>query len=99
MQDKGIAEKKQFLIEALREFIKQYPSEMALLILVEQASSGFSPQDLVSFYENLDPDLRRGYYGKSLQSAIDKNSKAVVLMPIKDFAQADLNGKSIGVFS
>lgn len=99
MQNKGVAEKKQFHIQALREFLKQYPTEMASLILVEEASPGFSQQELISFYSNLDINLKRGYYGASLKSEIDKNSKAVVLMPITDFAQADSNGNPILISS
>lgn len=49
MQSKSTAEKKLFFIEALREFIRQYPKEMASLILVEKASPGFSQQELISF--------------------------------------------------
>ena len=99
MANKSVAEKKEFYIETLREFLRQYPNEMASLILIEQASSGFSQQDLISFYENLNTNLKSGYYGISLKAAIDKNNKAVVQMPIKEFAQADLNGRSISISS
>jgi len=99
MGSKSVAEKKNFYIEALREFLRQYPKEMASLILVEQASPGFSQQDLISFYENLDANVKSGYYGVSLKAAINKNNKAVVQMPIKEFAQADLNGRPISISS
>jgi thiol-disulfide isomerase/thioredoxin len=99
MENKSVAEKKQFYIEALSEFLRQHPNEMASLILIEQANPGLSQHDLTSFYESLDANLKSGYYGIRLKAAIDKNNKAVVQMPIKEFAQADLNGKPISISS
>lgn len=44
-------------------------------------------------------NVKSGYYGASLKAAIDKSNKAAVRMPIKDFAQADLNGKLVSINS
>ncbi len=99
MKDKDVAEQKHFYINELKAFLNQYPNEMASLILVENASPGFSQQELISFYENLDTKLKKSYYGLSLKAAIDKSNKAVIQMPITDFAQTDRDGKSISISS
>ncbi|NQX39024.1 Thiol-disulfide isomerase or thioredoxin [Pedobacter steynii] len=99
MKNKSVAEKKQFYIKELRDFIRQHPTEIASLILVEQASPGFSQQELASFYEGFDAKVKNGFYGTNLKAAIDKNTKAITQTQIRDFAQADINGNLISINS
>ncbi|MBC3540027.1 redoxin domain-containing protein [Rufibacter sediminis] len=99
LEHKSITDKKQKYIQALRGFVSQYPKEMASMILIEQASPGFSQQELISFYEAFDVKAKNSYYGVRLKKIIDKNNKAVVKTPIKDFAQTDLHGKLISISS
>ncbi|MFD2037322.1 thioredoxin-like domain-containing protein [Belliella marina] len=97
MQGKNDAERKQFYVDKIRGFYDQYPKEMASLILVEQASSGFSQQELVSFYDNLDTNSKDSYYGASLKKTIDKYSKDEIDQFIKEFSQESLNGELVSI--
>ncbi|MCH7411616.1 AhpC/TSA family protein [Belliella sp. DSM 111904] len=97
MQGKSIDERKQFYLDELRTFSAEYPKEIASLILVEQASPAFSPEELVSFYDKLDVDIQKSYYGNSLKNTIDKNSKTELQQPIKDFSQEGLNGALVSI--
>jgi thiol-disulfide isomerase/thioredoxin len=99
MQGKTVAEKKQVYSGELRGFLVEHPRDIASLILIDNASRLFSQQELVSFYENFDERLRNGYYGKSLKATIDKNNMSIVGTAIKEFTQADLNGKPISISS
>ncbi|MCH7412800.1 AhpC/TSA family protein [Belliella sp. R4-6] len=97
MQGKSVDERKQFYVDELRQFYAQHPTEIASLILVEQASPAFSQQELVSFYNNLDAGIQDSYYGISLKKSIDKNSKAEIHQPIMDFSQESLSGELISI--
>ena len=99
MEGKSFPEMRQVYMDEVKEFLRQYPKEMASLILMERNSSGFSQQELISYYENFGTGSKNSYYGVRLRGIIDKNSKAPLNTVIDEFAQADLNGKPISISS
>ncbi|WP_119079814.1 TlpA disulfide reductase family protein [Chitinophaga alhagiae] len=91
--------RKRMMKEELTRRFCEDPGSIVLLSLISDHASNFTADELHALYQLTDDTLRRSAFGENIKALVDKNAAALVGTVIQDFAQPDVNGKSLSLAS